>query len=49
VALAKGNSIYFTRAVSEHLETNIWVAEQILNVKFNVEKANGLHKVERTE
>jgi RNA 3'-terminal phosphate cyclase (ATP) len=49
VALAKGNSIYFTRAVSEHLETNIWVAEQILNVKFNVEKVNGLHKVERTE
>ena len=49
VALAKGNSIYFTRAVSEHLETNIWVTEQILNVKFNVENVNGLHKVEKTE
>jgi RNA 3'-terminal phosphate cyclase (ATP) len=49
VALAKGNSTYFTRAVSEHLETNIWVTEQILNVKFNVEKVNGLHKVEKTE
>jgi len=49
VALARGNSIYFTRAVSEHLETNIWVTEQILNVKFNVEKVNGLHKVEKTE
>jgi len=49
VALAKGNSIYFTRTVSEHLETNIWVTEQILKVKFNVEKVNGLHKVEKTE
>jgi RNA 3'-terminal phosphate cyclase len=49
VALAKGNSTYFTRAVSEHLETNIWVIEQIMNVKFNVKKVNGLHKVEKTE
>jgi RNA 3'-phosphate cyclase len=49
VALAKGSSIYFTRAVSEHLETNIWVTEQILNARFNVEKVNGLHKVEKTE
>jgi RNA 3'-terminal phosphate cyclase (ATP) len=49
IALAKGNSIYFTRALSEHLETNIWVTEQILNVKFNVEKVNGLHRIEKTE
>jgi RNA 3'-terminal phosphate cyclase (ATP) len=49
VALAKGSSIYFTRAVSEHLETNIWVTEQILNVRFNVEKVNDLYKVEKTE
>jgi RNA 3'-terminal phosphate cyclase len=49
MALAKGNSIYFTRTLSEHLETNIWVTEQILNVKFNVEKVNGLHRIEKTE
>jgi len=49
IALAKGNSIYFTRMLSEHLETNIWVTEQILNVKFNVEKVNGLHRIEKTE
>jgi len=49
IALAKGNSIYFTRTLSEHLETNIWVTEQALNVKFNVEKVNGLQRVEKTE
>jgi RNA 3'-terminal phosphate cyclase (ATP) len=47
MALAKGNSVYFTRTLSEHLETNIWVAEQILNVKFSVEKLNGLYRVEK--
>jgi RNA 3'-phosphate cyclase len=49
VALAKGKSIYFTRTLSEHLETNIWVTEQVLNTKFNVEKVNGLHRIEKTE
>jgi len=47
IALAKGESIYFTRTISEHLETNIWLAEKILNVKFNVQKANGLYKIEK--
>jgi RNA 3'-phosphate cyclase len=47
-ALAKGKSTYLMRTISEHLETNIWVAEQILNVKFNIEKVNGLYRVEKT-
>jgi RNA 3'-phosphate cyclase len=45
VALAKGESVYLTRMMSDHLESNIWLAEEILGVKFHVEKTNGLYKV----
>jgi len=47
VALAKGKSAYLTRMVSDHLETNIWLAEKILNVKFNIERMDGLYKIEK--
>jgi RNA 3'-phosphate cyclase len=47
MALAKGRSAYLTRVISDHLETNIWLSEKILKVKFNVEKINGLCKVEK--
>jgi RNA 3'-terminal phosphate cyclase (ATP) len=47
VALAKGKSTYLARALSEHLEANIWLAEKMLDVKFVVEKVNGLFRVER--
>jgi len=48
VALARGKSTYLTRTMSGHLETNIWLAEKILNVKFKVEKINGLYRIEKT-
>jgi RNA 3'-terminal phosphate cyclase (ATP) len=47
VALAQGRSAYLARTISEHLETNIWLAEKILKVRFNVEKLNGLYKIEK--
>ncbi len=47
VALAEGKSVYLTRAVSEHLETNIWLAQQMLNVRFSVEKTGSLYRVEK--
>jgi RNA 3'-phosphate cyclase len=47
VALAEGNSTYLTWALSEHLETNIWLAEKILNVKFHINKAGELYKIEK--
>jgi RNA 3'-phosphate cyclase len=47
VALAQGKSGYLTRAISDHLETNIWLAEKILNVKFKVENVNRLYKIEK--
>ncbi|MEM2936940.1 MAG: RNA 3'-terminal phosphate cyclase [Candidatus Bathyarchaeia archaeon] len=49
VALARGKSAYLTRSVSDHLETNIWLAEALLGVKFKIEKVNGLYKVEKVD
>lgn len=47
VALAKGKSVYLTRAMTDHLETNIWLAEEILGVKFHVTKGKTLYRVEK--
>jgi len=50
MALAKGKSVFFSRAISDHLETNIWVTEKILDAKFNVKKAkNNLYKIEKVD
>jgi RNA 3'-phosphate cyclase len=47
VALARGRSVYLARMMSDHLETNIWLAEKMLNVKLKVEKINGLYRIEK--
>jgi RNA 3'-terminal phosphate cyclase len=47
VALAKGTSAFLTRTVSDHLEANIWLAEKMLGVQFNVEKVNNLYRIEK--
>jgi len=47
IALAEGYSTYTTRAMTGHLETNIWLAEKILGVQFEVKKSNGLYRVEK--
>ncbi len=48
VALANGKSTYLTRTITDHLQTNIWLAQKILNVKFLCTKADGLYKIEKT-
>jgi len=48
IALAKGNSAYTTRKITEHLETNIWLAEKILNTEIRVTKTRSLYRVEKT-
>jgi len=48
-ALSENRSMYLTRALSDHLETNIWLAQRILGVKFNVEKMSTLYRIEKTE
>jgi RNA 3'-terminal phosphate cyclase (ATP) len=44
MALA-GDSSYTVRELSPHTITNIWVAEQFLDVKFKIEEKEGLFKV----
>lgn len=46
-ALAEGKSAYLTRTISDHLETNIWLAQRMLNVKFLVAKIGGLYRIEK--
>jgi len=48
MALAEGTSSFLTRAVSEHLETNIWLAEKMLKVRFNIKKVDNLFRIEKT-
>jgi RNA 3'-terminal phosphate cyclase (ATP) len=46
-ALAKGRSTYSTRRISDHLETNIWIAEKILDAKFSVERKGANFKIQK--
>jgi len=46
IALAQGKSKYLTRASTEHLRTNIALAEKILKAKFLLEKKQELYRLE---
>jgi RNA 3'-terminal phosphate cyclase (ATP) len=48
MALAEGASSFLAREVSDHLETNIWLAEKMLNVRFNIQKVNNLFRTEKS-
>jgi len=47
VALAPGKSVYLSRAITDHLDTNIWLAQEILGVKFNVTRVGNLYRIEK--
>jgi RNA 3'-terminal phosphate cyclase (ATP) len=47
VALAEDSSTYLTRTVTDHLDTNVWLAQKILGVEFHVLKAGNLYRVEK--
>ena len=47
VALAEGSSAYLARKITDHLEANIWLAEKILNTKFNITKVDNLFRIEK--
>jgi RNA 3'-phosphate cyclase len=47
VALAEGTSTFLTREVSEHLEANVWLAEKMLNVRFDIQRENNLYRIEK--
>ena len=48
MALAEGTSSFLTREISEHLETNIWLSEKMLNVRFTIQKMNNLFSIEKS-
>ncbi|UCD96213.1 MAG: RNA 3'-terminal phosphate cyclase [Candidatus Bathyarchaeota archaeon] len=47
LALTNERSVFLTRRITEHLETNIWLAQKILDVDFRCTKSNGLWKLEK--
>jgi RNA 3'-terminal phosphate cyclase (ATP) len=49
VALAEGESVYLTRSMTDHLATNIWLTEKILNVEFETLKMNDYYKIVKKE
>jgi RNA 3'-terminal phosphate cyclase (ATP) len=48
VALADGTSTYLTRKITDHLDTNIWLMEKILGVKFQIKKAGDVYRIEKS-
>jgi len=48
MALAEGKSAIVVRQISEHIESNIWLMEKMLNVKFTVQKVNNLYRIEKS-
>lgn len=47
IALTEDASVFLARSMTDHLETNIWLAQEILGVKFETSKAGKLYKVEK--
>lgn len=48
IALAKGKSVFLVRTISDHIESNIWLMEKMLNVKFSVQKVDNLYRIEKS-
>jgi hypothetical protein len=46
--LAEAKSTFLVRVISEHIESNIWLIEKMLNVKFTIQKVNNLYKIEKS-
>lgn len=47
VALSREESVYYTRFMTPHLDTNIWLAQELLNVEFSVTVSGYLYKIKK--
>jgi RNA 3'-phosphate cyclase len=47
MALCEGKSVVYARTISEHIESNIWLMEKMLNAKFTTTKVNNLYRIEK--
>jgi len=48
MALTNGKSAILARSITEHVETNIWLMEKMLNVHFTIQRINNLYKIEKS-
>jgi RNA 3'-terminal phosphate cyclase len=48
LALTHGKSAFLVRTISEHIESNVWLMEKILNVKFSIQRVNNLYRIEKS-
>ncbi|MDI6916362.1 MAG: RNA 3'-terminal phosphate cyclase [Thermoplasmatales archaeon] len=46
LVLAKNKSVFLTRKISMHAETNMWLIKKFVDVRFDVKEQNGLKRVE---
>ncbi len=49
MALARGESVFLTRSMTDHLETNILLAQEILEVKFHIDRTGRLYRIKKNE
>jgi RNA 3'-phosphate cyclase len=47
MALAEGRSVFRVREITEHIQSNIWLMEEILKAKFAIQKTNNLFNIEK--
>jgi len=47
IALAKEESAYTVRAVTEHIETNVWLTNKLLGTDIKIEESGNLHVVRK--
>jgi len=47
MALSKDESVFFTRFMTPHLDTNIWLVQELLDVNFSVTVSGYLYKVRK--
>ncbi len=48
MALADGPSSFLTRSMTAHLDSNLWLAQEILDVRFRVSRSRNLIRVEKS-
>lgn len=48
IALTEGSSVFLTRKLTDHIEANIWLTENVLGTKFRVVKAGSLFRIEKS-
>jgi RNA 3'-terminal phosphate cyclase (ATP) len=45
IALAKGKSTYFTRSITDHIKSNIWITNLFLGNSINIQKKGNLVRI----